>query len=273
MPIATLTTDWGTSDYYVAALKGRILSACPEICIVDISHEPSYLESIAQGAYQLRHAYPFFPKGSIHVVGVCSEAYPEEPFIAAEANGQLFICKNNGFLSLVLDDFVSATAIAPPAERAASFGMLHAVPPAVQQLLHGAPVGSLGEAITPKAFTQPQPIVRFDPTEIAAGQGVKPRVDAIVGHILHIDSHGNVITNITRELFYGSAHDRPYTILINSTRYSLSQVGSTYDSVSGGMPVAFFNAQDLLEIAVNQGNASHLYRLDSAGSITIKFQN
>jgi S-adenosylmethionine hydrolase len=273
MPIATLTTDWGTSDYYVAALKGRILRLCPEVCIVDISHEASHLETMAQGAYQLRNAYPSFPEGSIHVVGVGSEAHPSEPFIAAERGGQRFICKNNGFLSLVLDNLTAATAIASPAAPAAGFSMLDVVPPAVQQLAQGAPVDSLGAPVAPQAFTQQQPIVRFGAPRGGAGQDAKPRVETIVGHILHVDSHGNAITNITRELFYGSAQDRPYSIFISSSRYSLSQVSSTYADVSGGMPVAFFNSQGLLEVAVSYGNASHLYGLSNTGSITIKFKD
>jgi S-adenosylmethionine hydrolase len=273
MPIVTLTTDWGTSDFYVAALKGHILSVCAEARIVDISHEPSHLDSIAQGAYKLRSAYPCFPEGSVHVVGVDSEAYPGEPFIAAESNRQLFICKNNGFLSLVLDGFGSATAIAHPAGQAAAFSILQAAPPAVRLLLQGAPVGSLGEAITPRAFTPQQPAVRFKPGKDAAGQGAKPRVDAIIGQILHIDGSGNAITNVTRELFYSSAQGRPHAILLNSSRYQIPQVSSAYADVDSGMPVALFNAQGLLEIAVRYGSASRLYRLDSTGSIIIKFRD
>jgi S-adenosylmethionine hydrolase len=268
MPIVTLTTDWGTSDFYVAALKGHILSVCAEVSIVDISHDPSHLDNIAQGAYKLRSAYPCFPEGSIHVVGVDSEAYPGEPFIAAESNRQLFICKNNGFLSLVLDGLGSATAIAHAVSQASSFSILQAAPPAVKLLLQGAPVGSLGEAITPRTFTPQQPAVRFKP-----GQGAKPRVDAIVGQILHIDGSGNAITNVTRELFYSSAQGRPHAILISSSRYQIPQVSSAYADVDSGMPVALFNAQGLLEIAVRYGSASRLYRLDSASSIIIKFRD
>jgi S-adenosylmethionine hydrolase len=34
----TLTTDLGTSDHYVGAMKGAILSVNPEAALVDISH-------------------------------------------------------------------------------------------------------------------------------------------------------------------------------------------------------------------------------------------
>ncbi|MDR1343325.1 MAG: SAM-dependent chlorinase/fluorinase [Prevotellaceae bacterium] len=273
MPIVTLTTDWGTSDFYVAALKGCILSMCPHVQVVDISHEVSHLDNAVQGAYKLRSAYPYFPEGSVHVVGVDSEAYPGEPFIATESGRQLFICKNNGFLSLMLDSLNSVTAIEQPAEKIAGFNMLRVVPPAIKKLLQGAPVGSLGEAVAPRTFTPPQPVVRFRSKEEAVGQGAKPCVSKIVGHVLYIDKYGNAITNITRELFYDSAQGRPYDIIISSERYKLSQVSSTYADAGSGMPVAFFNSQELLEIAVSYGNASHLYRLSNASSIIIIFQD
>ncbi|MDR1416147.1 MAG: SAM-dependent chlorinase/fluorinase [Prevotellaceae bacterium] len=275
MPIVTLTTDWGTSDFYVAALKGQMLSMCPEAHIVDISHDASYLGNLAQAAYNLRNAYACFPEGSVHVVGLDSEADPSVPFVAAESNRQLFICKNNGFLSLALDGLDSATAIAQPAEQVAEFSaMLHAVPPAVKKLLQGAPASSLGEAVALHAITPQQPIVKFEARrDSAVEQGAKSRVSTITGHILYIDRHGNAITNITRELFGSSAQGRRHSIFIASNRYEFSQVGNTYADVRSGMPVIFFNSQELLEVAIRYGNASHLYGLSAGSSIFIKFQD
>jgi S-adenosylmethionine hydrolase len=37
-PIVTLTTDFGTNDHFVGAVKGVILDIVPEAAIVDISH-------------------------------------------------------------------------------------------------------------------------------------------------------------------------------------------------------------------------------------------
>ena len=39
MPIITLTSDLGLKDYYVASIKGAILSQNPDVTIVDITHE------------------------------------------------------------------------------------------------------------------------------------------------------------------------------------------------------------------------------------------
>ena len=39
MPIITLTTDLGTSDHYVSAVKATILRQLDKINIIDISHD------------------------------------------------------------------------------------------------------------------------------------------------------------------------------------------------------------------------------------------
>ncbi|MEW5956827.1 MAG: SAM-dependent chlorinase/fluorinase, partial [Chloroflexota bacterium] len=38
-PIITLTTDFGQRDGYVAAMQGVILSLCPAVTIVQLSHD------------------------------------------------------------------------------------------------------------------------------------------------------------------------------------------------------------------------------------------
>ena len=56
MAIITLTTDFGTKDHFVAAIKGRILSEVPQTTIVDISHEISPFD-IHECAYILGAVY------------------------------------------------------------------------------------------------------------------------------------------------------------------------------------------------------------------------
>src|SRR5947199_3682216 len=75
-PIITLTTDFGSSDHYVAAVKGVILGINPDATIVDLSHgvEP---QGIEQAAFILSCALPFFPQGSIHVAVVDPELSSE----------------------------------------------------------------------------------------------------------------------------------------------------------------------------------------------------
>ena len=54
MPTLTRLTDFGTSDYYVAAVKGTVLRLAPETQIVDISHPE--VNTIAAVGHQFCHA-------------------------------------------------------------------------------------------------------------------------------------------------------------------------------------------------------------------------
>jgi S-adenosylmethionine hydrolase len=100
--IITLLTDFGTADYFVAAMKGVILSACPDVTLVDISHEiPPHC--VPTAAFALLACYRDFPAGTIHVAvvdpGVGSGRRP----IAIEAGGYTFVGPDNGLFSHVLD--------------------------------------------------------------------------------------------------------------------------------------------------------------------------
>ena len=55
MPIVTLTTDFGTKDHFVGAVKGAVYSSIPSAQIVDISHQISPF-NITETAYILKNA-------------------------------------------------------------------------------------------------------------------------------------------------------------------------------------------------------------------------
>src|SRR5262245_10927180 len=66
MGIITLTTDFGTQDGYVGAMKGVILAMAPGTTIVDITHEvPPFDVQVA--AFTLAQAAPFFPDRTVHI--------------------------------------------------------------------------------------------------------------------------------------------------------------------------------------------------------------
>ena len=95
MPIITLTTDFGTRDYYAAVVKGEILSAIADAQIIDISHDIEPFD-IMHGAYVLKNAYPHFPIGSIHIIGVNLNSETGLNHIVATKDGHIFIGPDNG---------------------------------------------------------------------------------------------------------------------------------------------------------------------------------
>src|SRR3972149_7817337 len=112
--IVTLTSDFGTTDGYVAAMKGAILTINPGANIVDISHgvEPY---NVPQAAFVLRVAYPFFPEGTIHVVVVDPGVGTRRRALVLVTPSALFVTPDNGVLSYVVAE------ASPPVRRRPDF--------------------------------------------------------------------------------------------------------------------------------------------------------
>ena len=86
MAIITLTSDWGKKDYYVAAVKGTILSMLPSATIVDVTHEIDPF-NVAQAGFTLKNCYQCFPQGTIHIIAVDTIESTECPHVVVKAEG------------------------------------------------------------------------------------------------------------------------------------------------------------------------------------------
>jgi S-adenosylmethionine hydrolase len=90
--------------------------------------------------------------------------------------------------------------------------------------------------------------------------------DVIIGSIIFIDSYGNAISNITREVFYRVFENKAYRILIQSNKNYTDQISLKYSDVPVGEMLSRFNQLDLLEISINGADVSELLSL-SVGSV------
>ena len=108
MALVTLTSDLGTRDFYVAALKGAILSHTPNAQLVDITHEIKPFDT-KEAAFTVRHAFNYFPKGTINIVHVNSTE-GKDKLLVAEVNEHYFITFDNGFLSVAFEKTRTPTA-------------------------------------------------------------------------------------------------------------------------------------------------------------------
>jgi hypothetical protein len=257
-PLITLTTDFGTRDPYVAAMKGMIYSIQRKLCVVDLSHEIPP-QSILDGALFLAGAVRHFPKGTIHVAvvdpGVGTERHP----IALLAGGQIIVCPDNGLATLFLSEnrLEEARIITNPKFMAAkispTFHGRDVFAPAAAHLACGALFKEVGEEL--------DTILTLD---IPGPQG--DTVRGIRGKIMHVDRFGNCITNIHQSTLKGAT---PTNIRVG--RHRLHGIRRTYGDVASGKPVALFGSAGYLEIAVNGGNAHAALSVGKGDDVTINF--
>jgi S-adenosylmethionine hydrolase len=270
MQIITLTTDNGYHDYYVAAIKGRLLQAFPSAHVVDISHGITPF-NISEAAFQLRCCFEEFAEGTIHLIGVDSEplfeAQKERYPGILKYKGQYFICNDNGFFGSFLgedfpDEFYHYTAIKdqPEAWRFTTKNCFIAL---AQRIVNKEVLSSFATASRTyrRAFDQ------------------KPIIDPLLirGVVVHIDSFGNLITNITQTDFERCGTGIPFIIKYQKKEYFIDEISATYNAVSQGERVAIFNSAGRLEIAINRGanegfgGASKLFGMRIGDPVHIEF--
>ncbi len=242
MAIITLTTDMGLRDHYVAAVKGAILSQHAEAQIVDISHQIAPFDN-QHTAFVLRNAYPEFPRGTIHIIGVNGEADGRTPHLVVRHDGHYFIGADNGIFSLLFD-----TKPQEAFELTIKLDTDHLAFPTknifVKAACHIAR-GGTPEVIGRKVVTIREQL-NFRPVMHS---------DAIKGAVIHIDSYGNVVTNITRTHFDELIKAHTFKISFGRSLHDITEISTTYTDVVQGERLAFFGATGFLEIAVNKGVA------------------
>jgi S-adenosylmethionine hydrolase len=256
MSIITLTSDWSTSDFYVGAIKGKILNRYKEASIIDISHNIQAFNT-AQAAFVLRNAYPNFPSGTIHLIFINTEPSPEKPFLAVYANGHFFIGSDNGIFSMVLGE-LAEKIVKIRLDNPKSYSALDIFCEAACKLAIGAEIAELGDQVT--SFNVRIPL--------------RPTIEdsTLTGSVIYIDSYQNAVTNISRELFDKISQNRNFDIYVQSKHYKLSVISEFYHDVPVGELVALFNSVGLLEISINNGNAARLLNLDTNSTIRVEFK-
>ncbi len=240
-PIITLLTDFGTADYYVAAMKGVILSIAPQARLVDVSHEVES-QNVLSGAYLLANSVLWYPAGTIHLVVVDPGVGSERRIIAGRWGDQIIIAPDNGLVSLVQQNTPAAETYELSdrqyflPEVSDTFHGRDIMAPVAAHLACGTPLSALGAAIDhPLIIHLPRPEV-ID--------------NRLVGQVMHVDRFGNLITNIKADQFREFA---PKTVHIKDR--VISSLVATYADVPIGRPLAAVGSSNMLEISVNQGNA------------------
>jgi len=110
MGVITLTTDLGHKDFYQAALKGSLISELPDVRIVDITHEiPAF--NIPRAAFVLANAYHYFPKKTVHIIGINTLFHEGSRYVAMMYNDHFFVGADNGIFSLLLNGDKAASVV------------------------------------------------------------------------------------------------------------------------------------------------------------------
>ena len=275
MSIITLTTDYGNKDYSVSELKAKIYNEITDVRIVDISHNISPF-NLTEAAYIIKSAYRHFPKGSIHIIGIESDLTPENIHIAMKFDDNYFIGADNGIFSMIIGDFKADSMVEINIHKNYN-NTITANDVFVKIATHISRDGKLeviGKKIDSiKEIKDIKPVVSSDNNQI-------------IGSVIYIDNYGNVVTNITQNIFDKIAKSRPFTIYARNVKFD--KIFNNYsDAIDYSVPkdkreedgkkIALFNNLGYLELSIYKsnpstvGSASTLFGLGYRDQISVHF--
>jgi S-adenosylmethionine hydrolase len=239
----TLVTDFGTSDPYVAAMKGVALSINPELTLVDVSHDVGP-HDIAEAAYVLRGVLHYYPAGTIHVVVVDPGVGSERRILAAQVDDQIVLAPDNGFLDLLLDgeqpgrlvNVTNTEYFHHPVSL--TFHGRDVFGPVAAHLTLGVDLCEMGHDVD---------------EYVKAEAGMPHRTDeGIEGAVIHVDRFGNLVTNIPKELLRELGDE----VRVQVGGEEIVGVDRIYADVPEGHLLALIGSTGMLELSANQVSAA-----------------
>ncbi len=243
-----MTTDFGSRDHYVGAMKGVILGIAPSVRFVDISHEiPAF--DIAEGAFTIAQTYADFPSGSIHLVVVDPGVGTERRAIVAASAGHMFVAPDNGVLSQVLEreDTWTARQIDSQLgldEISTTFHGRDLFAPVVARLANGLEFNQVGPLIG-------DPVLL--PATIPSGG---------VGRVLHIDRFGNIVSSFRRADVGDSGELRVGNL-------SVGNWAKSYADAPGSEPFLIVGSSGYVEVSINRGSAAEVAGIAAGAEVLV----
>ena len=259
MAIITLTTDWGTRDYYIAIVKGIIYSNLPDAKIVDISHDINSFDYL-EAQHVIKNAYPYFPAKTVHLIGLENHSGKGNTNpVAIYYNEQFFLGQDDGIFSLLFGQLTSGIVEIDVSHiENQMFLVRDVLLKAAIHLAKGGMIEDLGQVKT--GIIQ---LMLPNPTF---------ENNCIRGSVVYIDKFENIVTNITKELFDKVRNGRKFTILLNH-KYYIHKISTSYNDVGEAELLAYFNSEDYLEISMNLGKTASMFNLDVHKPIRVEFDD
>ena len=260
-PVITLTTDFGSNDHFVGAMKGVILDIVPEAQIVDICHAVQAFD-VLDGALAISQAYSYFPNRTVHVVVVDPGVGTARRPIVASSDRYHFVAPDNGVLSLVY--------AREPRMHVRHITSEHYFLQPVSNTFHARDIFSPVAAYLAKEVDslkfgdEVEDYVRFSAPKPKAVDENRLR-----GVVLKVDRFGNLITNITPQdapLLFG-APPKGFKIVVGNRE--ITEIRNAYAEGAPGEVVGILGSMGFLEIAANRGAAAQLTGAGKGSDVTV----
>lgn len=196
-PIITLISDWGWDDVSLGLMKWELYQRFPNACVVDLVHNVELLD-VNQTAFMMSRLYQRFPEGSLHLMLTGVSRLSNETPLVVEMEGHYFIGLDNGvFPALFPDGTLQVRRLAEGTGDCLE----------QMSLLAEACLTHRCQEVTEEAeLLCENYLLRY----VYSGAE-----KSFLGHVMYIDSHHNVVTNIPAQLFKDALGDQSFELRLS----------------------------------------------------------
>lgn len=274
-PVLVLQSDFGTLDGAVASMKGVAVGVSPELHIYDLTHhiEPF---NIWQGALRLVQTAEYWPSGTVFVSVVDPGVGTNRKSIVMKSkSGHYFVTPDNGTLTFVaprlgiaaVREIDEAVNRRKQSERSFTFHGRDVYAYTGARLAAGViTFEQVGRELPPEVFSIPHERARYE-------SGV------VYGNIQTDDgNYGNIWTNVDRKTFGKLGISIGDTVRIRILKSDEEVLNmdlpflTTFGAAEVGKPLLYLNSLDSVSLAINQGNFSERYRIESGPDWSVQIR-
>ena len=271
-----LSSDFGTTERFVASMKGVALGVDPNLQIHDLTHhiEPF---NVWQASYMLAGTIDYWPEATVFVSVVDPGVGTERKSVVVRTGtGHYVVTPDNGSLTLVADKqrVLEIREIDETVNRRPGSESSHT--------FHGRDVYAYTGARLAAgliAFEEVGPLLEPNIVTLHFQQPERLEDDSVVGNITHVEiPFGNIVTNIPKSLVddLGLSPEDGVTVTVEITqsgkpifRQQIPYVPS-FGYVDEGSPLLYSDSLQTIGLAINSGNFARHYEVRAGADWTIR---
>ncbi|MEM1263017.1 MAG: S-adenosyl-l-methionine hydroxide adenosyltransferase family protein [Pseudomonadota bacterium] len=275
-PPLVLFSDFGTTERFVASMKGVALTVDPTLQVHDLTHhiEP---HNVWQASYVLTGTIEYWPKGTVFVSVIDPGVGTKRKSVVVEtATGHYIVTPDNGTLTLVADThgIVSVREIDETINRRPGTEDLHT--------FHGRDVYSYTGARLAAGVIDFEGVGPLLEPQVMRLDFQRPRTldnGTVVGSLIHVETpFGNIVTNIPTPLLeeQGLSDEDNKMVRVQISRGDdtifdqLIPYSNSFGYVEMNEPLLYSDSLRTIGLAINSGSFAKKYGVDAGQEWTIQ---
>ncbi len=274
MAVVGLITDFGDS-VYDGIVESVIKSIDPSIDVIRVENSVPQFSVIA-GSYIVYSSYRWLPKGSVITVVVDPGVGTRRRALVVRTNNYFFVAPDNGVIyeAAAEDGIREVYSIdyARVRKLASQYVSQFSTTP-LSYTFHGRDIFAPAAALLAKGVSAADFAYRVNAQSISVlrlRQGYRVGSNGIRTRVVYIDRFGNVALGLTpREYRLPPVGRRVMATSKSSQAYFTS--AHTFGDVKPGEPIAYINSFGFIELAVNQGSAAQLLKVNVGDDVTLSY--